>query len=166
MLRNILAGTATLVLVIAFAASASANPQNRFGDNNTAAVTVMGDANAHVGAIEPGDGGGIAGAGGAGGTAIPYAESFNSDIEVISVQEMTVTVNGTPILVFGGTGGAGGIGAPSDAGNGGALSAGATTVAAGAGAFGGIANMNVASGYFNSALGGVSAAGTGLSSQN
>src|SRR3546814_18832070 len=72
-----------------------------------------GGANANGGAMEPGGIAGIAGAGGAGGaggTATAYAESFNSDIEVISVQEMTATVNGAPITVFGGTGGAGGNG--------------------------------------------------------
>jgi len=80
-------------------------------------------------------------------TAAAYAQSFNGGIEVISVQQMTATVSGAPIAVFGGIGGAG---------IGGALSSGATTVTVGAGIFGGIANVNVASGYFNSALGGVS----------
>jgi len=102
---------------------------------------------------------GVAGAGDAGGQPTANAESFNSAVEVISLQQMTATVNGAPIAVFGGVGGAA---------NGGVLSSGATTVtvAAGAGTFGGIANINVASGYFNSALGGVSAAGTGLFSGN
>src|SRR3546814_7137332 len=48
---------------------------------------------------------------GTGGTATAYAESFNSDIEVISVQELSQTVNGAAITVFGGIGGAGGEGA-------------------------------------------------------
>lgn len=165
MLRHILAGTTALALVMAFAAGASANPENRFGDNNTAAATAMADANGNSGAV---------------GNATAYAQSFNSGIEVISVQEMTATVNGAPIVVFGGIGGAGGKGAnggdvdfavaPSMAfaggngggANGGALSSGATTVEAGAGIFGGIANINVASGYFNSALGGVSSAMHGI----
>lgn len=154
MLRNILAGTTALALLIAFAASASANPTNKFGDNNTAAATAMAYANANGGNANSG----------AGATATSYAESFNSDIEVISVQEMTATVNAAPIVIFGGIGGAGSNGANGGAGNGGALNSGATTVSAGAGIFGGIANMNVASGYFNSALGGVSLPGTGSSS--
>ena len=182
MLRNILAATTTLALVIAFAAGASANPENRFGDNNIAAATAMADAHADSGAVELGGVAGVAGAGGAGGRTTAYAQSFNSGIEVISVQEMTATVNGAPIVVFGGigdrggnganggdvgfaaaaslafAGGNGGNGGSGGAGNGGALSSGATTVAAGAGIFGGIANMNVASGYFNGALGGVSSA--------
>src|SRR3546814_1273992 len=44
MLRNILAGTTALALVIAFAAGASANPKNKFGNDNTAAATAMADA--------------------------------------------------------------------------------------------------------------------------
>ena len=205
MLRNILAGSTALALVIGFATGASANPQNRFGDNNTAAAIAMADANADSGAVELAGVAGVAGGAGVGGEATAYAESFNSDIEVISVQEMTATINGAPIVVFAGIGGAGGNGAnrgngdfavaasvslaggnggaaaagvatgtggtgghggAGGAGNGGVLSAGATTVAAGAGTFGGIANMNVASGYFNSALGGVSPAGTGSSSRD
>lgn len=147
MLRNILAGTTALALVIGFAAGASANPENEFGDSNTAAATAMADANANSRAVELG---GVAGvAGGAGGKAATYAESFNSVTEVISVQEMTATVNGAPIVVFGVMG---------CAGIGGALSSGATTVTVGAGTFGGIANVNVASGYLNSAVGGVSSA--------
>src|SRR3546814_4470762 len=130
MLKSILAGTTALALVIAFAGDASANPKNKFGDNNTAEATALADANANGG--NAGDGGGAnangganlpggtagtagaGGAGGAGGTATAYAESFNSDIEVISVQEMTATVNGAPIPVFGGIGGAGGNGANGD----------------------------------------------------
>ena len=147
MLRNVLAGTTAFALIIAFAASGSANPTNKFDDNNTAAAAAMAYANANGGDANSG----------AVATATAYAESFSSDIEVISVQEMTATVNAAPIVVFGGIGGAGMAGT---------ISSGATTVAAGAGTFGGIANMNVASGYFNSALGGVSLAGTGPSSRD
>src|SRR3546814_15996191 len=44
MLRNILAGTTDLALVIAFEAGASANPQNKLGHDNTAAARAMSDA--------------------------------------------------------------------------------------------------------------------------
>jgi hypothetical protein len=43
-------------------------------------------------------------------------------------------------------------------GAGGILSTGAVDVAVGGGTFGGIANINVSSGFFNAALGGVSVA--------
>jgi hypothetical protein len=94
MLRSILAGTTALALVIAFAGDVSANPKNKFGDNNTATANALADANANGG--NGGEGGGAnanggpsfpggtagvagaGGAGGAGGTATAYAESFKA----------------------------------------------------------------------------------------
>ena len=101
MFRNILAGTTALALVVAFATGAAANPENKFGDSNTATASATASATANgadgaAGGSADADGGiatagtaGAGGAGGAGGTATAYGESFNSSIEVISVQELT-----------------------------------------------------------------------------
>ena len=58
----------------------------------------------------------------------------------------------------GGNGGNGGNGGAGGAGAGGTLTTGPVAVNVGAGTFGGIANINVSSGFYNATLGGVSVA--------
>ena len=92
----LLAGASALILTIAAASDASANPKNKFSEGSTASVVISSDNDVSVDGS--GDGNDVAV------STTNAIESFNVDTEVIGSKEMSLTVSGNSLVVSGGRG--------------------------------------------------------------